>query len=64
MDIKNSSKITKIFQMILRGVIGSDAATGLIYVPMMNDLTPNHDKSILELNTDSTNNEYLSKYVP
>jgi hypothetical protein len=27
-------------------------------------LTPNHDKSILELNRDSTDSEYLSKYVP
>jgi hypothetical protein len=27
-------------------------------------LTPGHDKSILELNRDSINNEYLSKDVP
>jgi uncharacterized protein YaiL (DUF2058 family) len=36
----------------------------LIFDPLTNELTPNHDKSILELNRDSTDSEYLSKYVP
>jgi hypothetical protein len=78
MDIKNSSKITKIFQITLREIIGRDAAIGLycfstpngytlkklIFDPLTNELTPGHDKSILELNRDSINNEYLSKDVP
>jgi hypothetical protein len=59
--------------ILIAGKIGADIffdwrlgeiSKKLIFDPLTNELTPNHDISILELNRDSTNNEYLSKYAP